>query len=76
MPGNVLPVQLEIFMWLRLYLILRVSRDYSTVYVISYYNYDTAFSWSLTIKSWLHAKPATTVTSSLLLLMTFTAYGE
>ena len=76
MPSDVLPVQLEIFMWLRLYLILRVARDFSTVYVISYYNYDTPFSWSLTIKSWLHAKPATTVTASLLLLMTFTAYGN
>ena len=75
MPGDMLPVQLEIFMWLRLYLILRVARDYSTVYVISFYNYETPFSWSLTIKSWLHAKPATTVTSSLLLIMAFTAHG-
>ena len=72
MPGDVLPVQLEIFMWLRLYLILRVARDFSTVYVSEY---DAPFSWALAINSWLYARPATTVTSSLLLIMGFAAYG-
>ena len=71
LPGGMLPVQLEIFMWLRLYTALRVARDLSTVNQ----SRDGGLSWDLAIKSWLYARPTTAVGLPLLALLGSTAYG-
>lgn len=70
-PGGVVPIQLELFMWLRLYTALRVARDLSTVNQ----SRDGGLSWNLAIKSWLYSRPTLAVGLSLLALLSSTAYG-